>query len=96
MLLAYLFCHPNPQIADTFNQLDKNNKRLVIRGEVKSRNSMLAEAAHRAGITEQADYVAFQNAGYMELYGVCVFPIFMPEKTFLKIRRYWITWGVRN
>ena len=57
------------EIADAFNQLDEDNKRLVIRGEVKSWNSMLADAAHRAGITKQADYAAFQNAGYMGLYG---------------------------
>lgn len=57
------------EIADAFNQLDEDNKRLVIRGEVKSWNSMLAEAAHRAGITEQVEYAEFQNAGYMGLYG---------------------------
>ena len=57
------------EIADAFNQLDEDNKRLVIRGEVKSWNSMLADAAHRAGITEQEEYAAFQNAGYMGLYG---------------------------
>lgn len=57
------------EIADAFNQLDEDNKRLVIRGEVKSWNSMLADAAHRAGITEQAEYAEFQNAGYMGLYG---------------------------
>ena len=57
------------EIADTFNQLDEDSKRLVVRGEVKSWNSMLAEAAHRAGITEQVEYAEFQNAGYMGLYG---------------------------
>ena len=57
------------EIADAFNQLEEDNKRLVIRGEVKSWNSMLAEAAHRAGITEQVEYAEFQNAGYMGLYG---------------------------
>lgn len=61
------------EIADVFNQLDEDNKRLVIRGEVKSWNSMLADAAHRAGITEQIEYAQFQNAGYMGLYGgLCV------------------------
>lgn len=61
------------EIADTFNQLDEDSKRLVIRGEVKSWNAMLAEAAHRAGITEQSEYAQFQNAGYMGLYGgLCV------------------------
>lgn len=57
------------EIADAFNQLDEDNKRLVIRGEVKSWNTMLADAAHRAGITEQIEYAEFQNAGYMGLYG---------------------------
>ena len=57
------------EIADAFNQLDEDNKRLVIRGEVKSWNSMLADAAHRAGITEQIEYAEFQNAEYMGLYG---------------------------
>lgn len=57
------------EIADAFNQLDEDSKRLVIRGEVKSWNTMLADAAHRAGITEQIEYAEFQNAGYMGLYG---------------------------
>ncbi len=57
------------EIADAFNQLDEDSKRLVIRGEVRSWNAMLADAAHRAGITEQEDYAEFQNAGYMGLYG---------------------------
>lgn len=57
------------EIADAFNQLDEDSKRLVIRGEVKSWNAMLADAAHRAGITEQVEYAEFQNAGYMGLYG---------------------------
>lgn len=57
------------EIADAFNQLDEDNKRLVVRGEVKSWNSMLADAANRAGITEQDEYAEFQNAGYMGLYG---------------------------
>lgn len=57
------------EIADRFNELDENNKRLVIRGEVTSWNAMLAEAAHKAGITNQLEYAQFQNAGYMGLYG---------------------------
>lgn len=57
------------EIADAFNRLDEDNKRLVIRGEVTSWNAMLAEAAHEAGITDQIEYAQFQNAGYMGLYG---------------------------
>ncbi|MGL4605881.1 MAG: hypothetical protein ACRCU3_00225 [Eubacteriaceae bacterium] len=56
------------EIADTFNSLDEDDKRLVIRGEVSSCNAMLAEAAHAAGITDQIEYAQFQNAGYMGLY----------------------------
>ena len=57
------------EIADTFNQLDEDSRRLVIRGDIRQWNSLLAEAAHRAGITEQEEYAEFQNAGYMGLYG---------------------------
>ena len=57
------------EIADRFNELDEDNKRLVIRGEVTSWNAMLVEAAHKAGITDQLEYAQFQNAGYMGLYG---------------------------
>ena len=57
------------EIADAFNRLDEDNKRLVIRGEVTTWNAMLADAAHEAGITDQVEYAQFQNAGYMGLYG---------------------------
>jgi DNA-damage-inducible protein D len=38
------------EVADYFNQLDEDNKRLVIRGDIKQWNQMLAEAAHTAGV----------------------------------------------
>lgn len=57
------------EIADVFNQLDEDSKLLVIGGDIISWNSLLANAAHRAGITEQREYAEFQNAGYMGLYG---------------------------
>lgn len=57
------------EIADAFNELDEDKKRLVIRGKVTSWNAMLAEAANQAGITDQLEYAQFQNAGYMGLYG---------------------------
>jgi len=57
------------EVADYFNQLDEDNKRLVIRGDIKQWNQMLAEAAHNAGIMNNEEYAAFQNAGYMGLYG---------------------------
>lgn len=42
------------EVADYFNQLDEDNKRLVIRGDIKQWNQMLLEAAHNVGvITEE-------------------------------------------
>ena len=57
------------EVADHFNQLDEDNKRLVVRGNVKEWNKMLAEAAHGAGLITNEEYAIFQNAGYKGLYG---------------------------
>jgi len=57
------------EIADYFNQLDEDNKRLVIRGDIKQWNQMLAEVAHNAGVITDEEFAQFQNAGYMGLYG---------------------------
>ena len=57
------------EVADYFNQLDEDNKQLVIRGDIKQWNQMLLEAAHNAGVITNKEYAEFQNAGYMGLYG---------------------------
>ena len=57
------------EVAEYFNQLDEDNKRLVIRGDIKQWNQMLLEAAHNAGVITNEEYAEFQNAGYMGLYG---------------------------
>jgi DNA-damage-inducible protein D len=57
------------ELADAFNQLDENNKRLVVRGNIKQWNQLLAEAAHNAGVITDEEFAIFQNAGYMGLYG---------------------------
>jgi len=57
------------EVADYFNQLDEDNRRLVIRGDIKQWNQMLAEAAHNAGIITEEEFAYFQNSGYMGLYG---------------------------
>ena len=57
------------EVADYFNQLDEDNKRLVIRGDIKQWNQMLAQAAHNAGVITEEEFAHFQNAGYMGLYG---------------------------
>ena len=57
------------ELANTFNQLDENNKRLVVRGNIKQWNQLLAEAAHNAGVISDEEFAIFQNSGYMGLYG---------------------------
>jgi DNA-damage-inducible protein D len=57
------------EVQDYFNQLDEDKRRLVIRGDIKQWNQMLAETAHRAGIIDEEEYAVFQNAGYKGLYG---------------------------
>ena len=57
------------ELADTFNQLDENNKRLVVRGNIKQWNQLLVKAAHTAGVISDEEFAVFQNAGYMGLYG---------------------------
>jgi DNA-damage-inducible protein D len=57
------------EIADKFNQLDEDGRRLVVRGDIKQWNQLLAEAAHDAGVITNEEFAIFQNAGYMGLYG---------------------------
>jgi len=57
------------EVAEAFNQLDENNKRLVVRGNIKQWNQLLAEAAHNAGVITDEEFAIFQNSGYMGLYG---------------------------
>lgn len=53
------------EVADYFNQLDEDNKRLVVRGDIKQWNQMLAEAAHNAGVITNEEYATFQNACWL-------------------------------
>lgn len=57
------------EVADHFNELSEDNRRLVVRGDIKQWNQMLAEAAHNAGVITNQEFAIFQNAGYMGLYG---------------------------
>lgn len=57
------------ELAETFEDLSEDAKRLAIRNEMKRHNKSLAEAANMAGITDPIDYAIFQNKGYQGLYG---------------------------
>ena len=57
------------EVADRFNQLDEDSRRLVVRGDIKQWNQLLAETARNAGVITVEEFAIFQNAGYMGLYG---------------------------
>ena len=57
------------ELADNFNQLDEDSRRLVVRGDIKQWNQLLAQTAHNAGVITNEEFAIFQNAGYMGLYG---------------------------
>lgn len=57
------------EVADHFNELSEDSRRLVVRGDIKQWNQMLAETAHNAGVITNEEFAIFQNAGYIGLYG---------------------------
>ena len=57
------------EVADRFKQLDEDSRRLVVRGDIKQWNQLLAETARNAGVITAEEFAIFQNAGYMGLYG---------------------------
>ncbi len=57
------------EVAEHFNDLDEDRRRLVVRGDIKQWNQLLAETAYDAGVITNEEFAIFQNAGYMGLYG---------------------------
>ena len=57
------------ELSELYDRLSEDEKRLFIRGDIKQKNMLLAEAAHRAGIITSKEYATFQDAGYRGLYG---------------------------
>lgn len=47
----------------------EEERRLLLREEMRRHNVQLADAARGAGVVEPIDYAVFQNHGYMGLYG---------------------------
>ena len=45
------------------------SRKVVVRGEIKQWNQLLAETAHDAGVITDKEFAVFQNAGYVGLYG---------------------------
>jgi DNA-damage-inducible protein D len=52
-----------------YTPLPEDEKRLLLRDEIKVHNKKLASAAKNAGVVLPLDFAIFQNAGYQGLYG---------------------------
>jgi len=52
-----------------FDKLEEDEKRLLLREELKKHNRQLVDAAKGAGVETTIDYAIFQNHGYRGLYG---------------------------
>lgn len=57
------------ELAELYERLSEDEKRLFIRGDIKQKNMLLAEAAKKAGIITSLEYATFQDAGYRGFYG---------------------------
>ncbi len=57
------------ELAENYEDLNEDQKRLAVRKEMKFHNKSLAEAAQMAGAVTPKDYAVFQNFGYRGLYG---------------------------
>ncbi len=57
------------ELAELYDRLSEDERRLFIRGDIRQKNMLLAEAAHKAGIITNQEYATFQDAGYRGLYG---------------------------
>lgn len=57
------------EVADRFNELDEDSRRLIVRGDIRQWNQLLAETARNCGVITNEEFAIFQNAGYMGLYG---------------------------
>ncbi|MFZ5688620.1 MAG: DNA damage-inducible protein D [Bacillota bacterium] len=54
---------------EIFEQSSENQKRLMLRNELRKHNVYLASAAKEAGVETSLDFAIFQNHGYKGLYG---------------------------
>lgn len=54
---------------EIYQNLSEDERRIFLRGDIKQKNNLLAEAAKRAGINEPIDHAIFNDFGYMGLYG---------------------------
>ncbi|MDQ3003477.1 MAG: DNA damage-inducible protein D [Fibrobacterota bacterium] len=61
--------HKQEKFEKELEQLDDDQKRVMLRNELSEHNKNLASAAKTAGVVNPFDYAVFQDEGYKGLYG---------------------------
>jgi len=56
------------EFQELHDKLTEDERRLFIRGDIRQKNQLLAEAAKRAGVITTQEYALFQDHGYRGLY----------------------------
>ncbi|AJS57810.1 DNA damage-inducible protein D [Paenibacillus sp. IHBB 10380] len=54
---------------EVFEQATEDERRIMLRDELRKHNIQLADAAYQAGVLTTIDFAVFQNHGYKGLYG---------------------------
>ncbi|WP_238652332.1 DNA damage-inducible protein D [Paenibacillus piscarius] len=54
---------------EVFEQATEEQRRVMLREELRKHNTQLADAAYQAGVLTTVDFAVFQNHGYKGLYG---------------------------
>ena len=66
---TYFAIQTRKQELQEFNVKTEEEKRLLLRQEMKTHNKQLADAAKDVGVIQPLDYAIFQDSGYKGLYG---------------------------
>jgi DNA-damage-inducible protein D len=74
----------------------EEERRVLLREEIRRHNVQLADAAKDAGVVEPIDYAIFQNHGYMGLYGGLKQDDIHRHKGLKKNQKILIIWVVLN
>jgi DNA-damage-inducible protein D len=57
------------ELQEIYDLLNEDERRLFLRGDVRQKNKLLANAAKKAGVKTNLEYATFQDYGYKGLYG---------------------------
>lgn len=57
------------ELTEHYDELTEDQKRLIVRNEMKNHNKSLFAAAQDAGVKTSLDFAIFQDSGYRGLYG---------------------------